>query len=575
MANTALPSDFHTVKDYAFDTGAYGMKITTSHPDAQVWFNRGLVWTYAFTHAEATLCFQRAIKLDESCAMAHWGLALALGPNYNQPWEALRKDLPDIVRRTYEASRRALALTTDRSPVEKALITALQSRYQSDEPAPIEQYHKQNQAYCDAMGAVYQRFGDDLDVATLYADALMILTPWKLWNLVTGKPNPGTRTLEAKAVLEKALAHDAAKRHPGLLHHYIHLMEMSPTPELALIQADHLRTLVPDSGHLCHMPSHLDFLVGDYRAAISSNTQATIADEKFMHHRGTKGFYTLYRMHDYHTLIYAAMFAGRKGIAMDTVNRMESTLPLEMLKAMPDYCEVFMSVRSHVMVRFGMWTEIIDYPLPEDPELFCVTTALAHYAKGVAYAATGDVPNAMKQKELYEEAAKRIPDSRLDFPNKCIDIVGIASAMLDGEIEYRRRNYAEAFDHLRRAVQLDDELGYSEPWSWMQPARHAYAALLLEQNHVEESAAVYRADLGLDESVIRARRHPNNVWALQGYHECLVRLGRDAEANIIRPQLTVALALADVPIQSSCFCRTDNEQAADAEKSCSNNKCKM
>ncbi|EPS32548.1 hypothetical protein PDE_07508 [Penicillium oxalicum 114-2] len=575
MAKPTIPSDLLNVNEYAFDLGTFELTIATSSPEAQVWFNRGLVWTYAFNHTEACVCFEQAIKYDESCAMGHWGLALTLGPNYNQPWEAQGKDLPEIVRRTYQASRRAMALVSENAPVERALITAIQSRYHSDKPASMEQYRRQNEAYCDAMEAVYQQFGDDLDVAALYADALLILSPWKLWNLVTGKPNPGTRTLDAKAVLEKALAREEARRHPGLLHLYIHLIEMSPTPELGLIPSDHLRDLVPDSGHLCHMPSHLDFLVGDYRAAMSSNLRATTADEKYMHHRGAMGFYTVYRMHNYHTLIYAAMFAGRKGVALDAVKRMENTLPLELLKAMPDYSEVFMSVRSHVMVRFGMWQEIIDQPLPEDQELFCVTTALAHYAKGVAYAATGDIPNALGQQNLFKQAAKRVPESRLDFPNRCIDIMGIASAMLNGEIEYRRGNYPAAFQHLRRSVELDDALGYSEPWSWMQPARHAYAALLLEQNHVEEAAAVYRADLGLDESVIRARRHPNNVWALQGYHECLVRLGRDSEANIIKPQLAVAVALADVPIQSSCFCRTDNDPASDGERPCSSIKCNM
>lgn len=559
--------------DYAYNLGTFGRAVTTNSPEAQIWFNRGLTWAFTFNHKEAAICFEHAISHDPSCALAYWGLAYSLGPNYNQPWEFFGADLETVVKRTYDASQKAQALSSNATPIEKALIAAVQARFQSDKPANSEQYAAQNKAYADAMEEAYRAFGHDLDVAALYADSIISLTPWKLWDLETGEPNPGTRTVEAKKVLETALKHKNAPRHPGVLHFYIHLIEMSPTPELGLVPADHLRDLVPDSGHANHMPSHLDVLVGDYRAAVLANQRATLADEKYVSIEGTMNFYTIYRMHNYHTLIYAAMFAGQKAVALDAVDRMENTLPKELLMAMSDYTEVFVSVRPHVMIRFGMWDEIIALALPEDPELYCVTTAAIYYAKGVAYAASGDVPKAEHFRTLYREAADRVPNTRLDYPNKCVDILGIAAAMLDGEIEYRRGNYEEAFEHLRFSVKLDDSLGYSEPWSWMQPARHAYAALLLEQNHVEEAAAVYRSDLGLDDSVIRARRHLNNVWALQGYHECLLRLGRTAEAKVLEPQLKIALAVADVPIKSSCFCRTDTACAPDMGKVCAKKSC--
>ncbi|CAL5870921.1 uncharacterized protein PFLUO_LOCUS5163 [Penicillium psychrofluorescens] len=552
--------------EYHYDLGGLERQITTKSPEAQIWFNRGLTWSYAFNHQEAVTCFERAIALDGTCAMAHWGLAYALGPNYNQSWEFFGEKLEDVVSRTYKASRKAQALASSVTPVEQVLITAMQARYQSEQPASMEQYASQNRAYAEAMEAVYHVFGDDLDVATLYADALVNLTPWKLWNLETGEPNPGTRTLDAKAVLEKALAQKDAYQHPGLLHVYIHLIEMSPTPELGLQAADQLRELVPDSGHVHHMPSHLDLLVGDYRGAIRANQHATRADEKFLAYNGPANFYTVYRMHNYHTLIYAAMFAGQKQVALSAADRLQATLPEELLAPMADWLEIFMSVRSHVMVRFGMWDEIIERPLPDDPELYCVTTATAHYAKGVAYAAMGNVEAAEKERENYKEALSRVPETRLDFPNKCVDLLAVGTAMLDGEVEYRKGNHEQAFEHLRHSIELDDGLGYSEPWSWMQPARHPYAALLLEQGRVQEAADVYRADLGLDGSLIRARQHPNNVWALQGYHECLLRLERTAEARVIEPQLKVALAIADVPVQSSCFCRNDTSQAPEAVK---------
>ncbi|KAL4938203.1 hypothetical protein BDV06DRAFT_201440 [Aspergillus oleicola] len=553
---------------YPFDLGTFNRPITTTNTSTQTWFNRGLTWVYTFNHAEAVKCFSQAIARDESCAIAHWGLAYALGPNYNYAWEFFGENLAETVRRTYEASQRALELSqgSDRgnvaTPVEKALIRALTNRFPDSEPVDVmEQYAKQNRAYADAMEKVYDEFGEsDLDVAALYADSIMSLTPWKLWDLKTGKPNPGTRTLDAKNVLEKALRHPDAHKHPGLLHFYIHLVEMSPTPELGLLAADHLRELVPESGHANHMPSHLDVLVGDYRAAIRANQRATIADEKYLALVGGMNFYSNYRMHNYHTLIYAAMFAGQKAVALDAVERMEKTLPKELLTQLADFVEVYMSVRPHVMIRFGLWDEIIDdetLPIPQDKQLYCMTTAMSYYAKGIAHAATGNIEQAKKYRTLYNHAASSVPETRLDFPNKCVDILGVASSMLDGEISYREADYDSAFKSLSHAIDLDDNLGYSEPWSWMQPARHAYAALLLEQNHVEEALAVYKTDLGLDKSVLRARQHLGNVWALQGYFECLTRLGRSEEAAVVEPQLKVARAAADVEVRSSCFCRRD------------------
>lgn len=206
-------------------------------------------------------------------------------------------------------------------------------------------------------------------------------------------------------------------------------------------------------------------------------------------------------------------------------------------------------------------------PFLEDQELFCVTTATAHYAKGIAWAASGNVVAAERECDLFETSLRRVPAARMDFPNKCVDTLAVGAAMLDGEIKYRKGEYTEAFSSLRKAIELDNGLVYSEPWGWMQPVSHAYAALLLEQGFVEEAANVYRADLGLHHTS-RARKHPNNVWSLQGYHECLVRMGRVEEAQIIEPQLRLALAIADIPVKSSCFCRTE-APLADKDICCS------
>lgn len=418
-----------------------------------------------------------------------------------------------------------------------------------------------NEEYAEAMKLVYGRFAEDLDVVALYADSIMNLSAWDLWDLKTGLPTPGSRSLEAKALLEKALKQEGVYQHPGVLHLYIHLMEMSKTPEVALVAADHLRKLIPDAGHLVHMPSHLDILVGDYRRAIDSNADACLADEKYLADHGGDNFYSFYRMHDYHSLVYAAMFAGQFKVAIEAVSRMEASLPESLLRIdsppMADWLENFASVRVHVLVRFGRWKDLIALQLPQDQDLHCVTTAMVHYGRGVAYAASGDVDSAEKERDALVAAVERIPSSRIcgDFPNRSNVVLQVGVAMLEGELEYRRSNFDLAFKHLETAIERDDALTYAEPWPWMQPTRHAYAALLMEQGRIEDAAAAYRADLGFDDTLPRARQHPNNVWALHGYHECLVKLGKGEEAGIVSQQLRIAEAVADVPVRASCYCR--------------------
>jgi len=543
--------------DY-FDLGGYTRPVTTTSAQAQTWFSRGLVWAYGFNHEEAVRCFEQAISADADCAMAHWGLAYALGPNYNKPWDAFDPtDLASSVSRAFGATAAAASRAAEAAPVERALVHALAARYPSAEPSGDGSAW--NTGYADAMRGVYRAFPDDLDVATLFADALMNLTPWALWDQSTGQPADGAATVEARAVLDRALEHPGGRSHPGLLHLYIHLMEMSARPEEALRAADQLTDLVPDAGHLRHMPTHLDVLCGDYARVVSANTAAITADEKFVTLRGAMNFYTLYRAHNYHFKIYGAMFLGQAQTALDTADQLAAAIPEELLRVevppMADWLEGFVPMKMHALIRFGRWADIIAAALPADPDLYCVTTAMLHYAKGVAHAATGQIGEAARHQRQFAAAAARVPDSRNLFNNTCQDILQIAGAMLDGELAYRKQDYDTAFAQLRRAIDLDDNLPYDEPWGWMQPTRHAYGALLLEQDRVAEAEAVYRADLGLDHMLPRACQHPGNVWSLHGYHECLTRLGKHEQAGIIEQQLKIAAARADVPIRSSCYCR--------------------
>jgi len=335
-------------------------------------------------------------------------------------------------------------------------------------------------------------------------------------------------------------------------------MEMSPEPERAQPVSDRLRGLVPDAGHLEHMPSHLDVICGDYRAAIRANTAAAAADEKYRRHAGAMNFYTLYRCHNYHFTIYAAMFLGQRRVALAAVAGLEATIPHDLLQVksppMADWLEGFLAMRVHVLIRFGRWREILELPLPDDPALYCVTTAMLHYARGVALAATGRVDEAVAERDLLHATAARVPDERMLFNNTCPDILAVAAALLDGEISYRAGEIDQAFADLRRAVALDEALPY-EPWGWMQPTRHAYGALLMEQGHVGQAREIYAADLGIDDTLPRALQHPGNVWSLHGLHECLTRLDRPAEARLIAQQLRIAAAVADVTIVASCFCR--------------------
>ena len=541
--------------DY-YDLGAYARRVTTPSEEAQTWFTRGLIWTYGYHHEEAIACFERAIAADPDCAMAHWGIAYAIGPNYNKPWEAFEEDEKPAA---LDLAKQAIAAATARidqvSPPERALIEAIATRY-PDDPA-VTDCGPWNDAYADAMRRVYKAHADDLDICALFAEAIMNRTPWALWDLPTGAPAEGADTLEAIEVLDRAFETlDGAWDHPGLLHMYIHLMEMSPHPERALRHGDRLSTLVPDAGHLLHMATHIDVLCGDYQNVVSRNHAAIVADRKYLDRNGANNFYSLYRCHNYHFKIYGAMFLGQPGPALATADELIATLPPETLTPLADWLESFVPMKQHVLIRFGLWREILAQPLPEDQALYCVTTALMRYARTVALANLKDIAAADKERDLFLEAKARVPESRTLFNNTCVDILAVAEQMLLGELEYHRGNHEAAFAHLRRSVELDDTLPYDEPWGWMQPTRHALGALLLDQGRFGEAEAVYRADLGLDATLSRACQHPRNVWSLHGLHECLVQRGETAEALHVKLLLDQAVARAEVPIRASCYCRS-------------------
>jgi len=549
------------MSDDYYDLGPYTRPITTTSPEAQVWFDRGLNWCYGYHHEEAVACFEKALAHDPDCAMAHWGIAYAVGPNYNKEWHMFDEvDRRQSLARACDETAAAMAAAGGATPVERALIEALPKRYRQSDP--VEDFQPWNDDFADAMREVHRRHPGDLDVRAIFVEAILNRTPWRLWELQTGTIADNSGAEEAAAVMEEAfrdLAPEGANRHPGLLHLYVHLMEMSPHPERALKAGDVLRDLVPDAGHLAHMPTHIDVLCGHYHAVVEGNRRAIVADRKYLARAGAMNFYSGYRVHDYHFQIYGAMFLGQYQPALEAAEELIATTPEEVLRMtsppMGDWLEGYIPMKQHVLVRFGKWREIVEQELPEDPELYCVTTAMIHYAKTVAHSALTDVAAAERERDLFHLAYARVPENRWVHNNTCIDILGVAEQMLEGELAYRRGDFETAFDHLRRAVERDDALPYDEPWGWMQPPRHALGALLLEQGRAEEAEAVYRADLGLDGSLSRASQHPDNVWSLHGLHECLVRRGEKLESVFVKQRLDLATARADVPIKASCYCR--------------------
>ncbi len=542
-----------------YDLGAHTRKINTTSPEAQVWFDRGLNWIYGFNHGEAIACFQEALKSDPKCAMAYWGIAYAAGPNYNMPWR-LQDPMgkAHALAAAYDATQAALSDLSALTPVEAALITALPARYPQRDP--VEDQSGWDKAFTAAMRPVFKAHPDDLEVRAVFAEAILNETPWQMWNLASGKPAAGAGTVEAMDVLESAMRNlPNSWNHPGLLHLYVHLMEMSPFPERALRAADRLRELVPDAGHLSHMGTHIYVLCGNYHDAMIYNQKAIIADRKFLKRAGAMNAYSLYRAHDLHFAIYGAMFLGQYAPAAQAADELIASMPEQLLRMpsppMADIVEGYLPMKQHVLVRFGKWHEIIAQDLPQDRTLYCSTTAMMLYAKAVAHSALGQISEAEKARDEFLAAKVAVPKSRRLHNNPVADLLGIAEEMLNGELEYRRGNYDAGFTHLRKSVHLSDNLPYDEPWGWMQPPRHALGALLLEQGRTEEAESVYRSDLGLDGKISRACQHPDNVWSLHGLHECLTRRGEKVEAPLIKQRLDLATARSDVLVRASCFCR--------------------
>lgn len=561
-----------------FDLGNHTKQISTQDIQAQRWFDLGLNWCFGFNHEEGVKCFQRALEHDPQCVMAHWGIAYGSGPFYNNAWRQFSQaEANDATRLCYDHIQMARALSDHASDLENQLIEALAQRFQKPHAVTGDEFDRWDDDYACAMRRVHYANRDDHDVMAIFAEAIMTRTPWRLWNVKRGVPANGADTLEALDVIERSIAmHDAAgtQQHPAILHLHIHVTEMSDEPERAMRSADILGTLCPDAGHMNHMPGHTYVLCGDYEKTKIASEKAIRADNLYVDYAGPFNFYTTARCHDLHLMMYTCMFLGQFKPAIAAAEQMCATLSKEVL-SVPDRpqlaitMEGYYSMKMHVLVRFGRWQDIIDAAMPDDPVLYCVSTAMHHYAKGVAHAALKNFDQADSERDRFHAAVARVPKERKFFNNTARSVLAVGEKMLDGELSYHKGNYDVAFTALGESVYRDDNLEYTEPWAWMHPPRHALAALLSEQGHFAEAEQVYRADLGLNDHLQRCAQHPDNVWALHGFVECLRQRGDTTELPIYEAKLEQALSKTDVAVTSSCLCRAKDLDDRQKSDSCS------
>jgi tetratricopeptide (TPR) repeat protein len=534
-ALTAAGLDLHAGKEPLYDgIGSYSRKITTDSPEAQRYFDQGLAFVHGFNHKAAIRAFQQAAEIDPKCAMAHWGIALACGPHIN--FTLMPPAAADLAWKEIGLARES---EKNVSPVERALIDALSKRYANPQP---EDRTALDRAYADAMREVWIKFPNDPDVGVLFAEAMMNLRPWDQWT-PEGQPNPGTD--EILATLDAVLKLNP--NHPFANHLYIHAVEASPHPERAEAAAERLRTLQPGVAHNVHMPSHIDIRTGRWSEAIETNLKAVAADER---HRKTfgpaKGFLNVYVAHNRHMLAYSAMMTGQRDLAMKHIRAMVAELPQEFLKEDAMTAEGFVAMPLEVMVRFGLWDEILAEP-DQYAEYMPFTRAFHHAARAIAYAAKGDAGNARKAQSIFIERAKLVSKEASLGNNSCESILAVVTPMVEGEILVAEGKIDSGIEQLRAAIKKEDALKYDEPPGWLIPVRHSLGAVLMKQQRFAEAEQVYRDDLA---------RLPGNGWSLLGLAESLrAQKKNEEEAAKTKAKFEKVWAKADLKINSSCLCQ--------------------
>ena len=501
------------------DLGSYHHAITTSSPEAQRYFDQGLRLLYGFNHDEAERALREAARLDPDCAMAWWGIAFALGPNINVPID------PERNTKALDAVAKAQAASGKANAREQAYVDAIAKRYSPD---PRADRAALDQAFATAMGELSRAFPDDLDAATLYAEAMMDLRPWKLWN-ADGTSAPGTEQIVA--VLESVLKRNPD--HPGANHYYVHATEASPHPERALASAERLKTLVPGAGHLVHMPAHTFMRTGDYVGAVQANAIAAKVDEAYIQKSGVQGVYPLmYYNHNLHFLALAAAMAGQSAAARDAAIKVAANAA-PVVKEMP-MAEFLLPAPYYVALRFQRWDEVLAFPEPDGA--FVATRALRHYARALARLAKGEGVD--DERAAFAALRAQVPADALFNLNPSRAVLDVAAAVLDARVASAHGDAEAAIAAWRKAVEAEALLSYDEPPIWYYPVRESLGAELLRAGRGSEAEAVFRDDLA---------HNPKNGRSLFGLWKSLEAQEKPAAAA--RKEFEAAWKAADVPLR--------------------------
>jgi len=507
--------------------GSHRHPIANSSPEAQKFFDQGMVLAYGFNHEEAFRSFERAAQLDPKAAMPHWGMALVLGANYNDPVPP-----DDRAKKANAELVNALALSAGGPENERAYVEALSKRYVAD-PASADKA-KLERDYATAMKALSARYPDDLDAATMYAESLMNLHPWKLWNAAG---EPGEDTVEILAVLESVLKRDPS--HPGANHYYIHATEASKHPENALPSAKRLETLVPSAGHLVHMPAHVYIRTGDYLSAEKSNAVAADVDRDYIRKTGAAGMYPLmYYTHNVHFESAAAALAGRHAPAKTAADALVAEVT-PAVSAMPTMLEAFLLQPMYVAVRFQKWDDV--GAMPDPGAKLPLVRAGWLWARAMAATGSGDAAKARTLREAYGVGRAAVPKEYLSSAqNSAEALFAVADAVLDGRIAEAAGDRTAAIASYRTAVAAEDALAYDEPPAWYYPTRETLGGALLRDGQATEAESVFRDDLA---------KHPRNPRSLYGLTRSLEAQNKDADAAWTRAQFETAWKDADTKLR--------------------------
>ncbi len=500
--------------------GPLRVPISTTSEQAQKYFDQGMTLVYGFNHQEAIRSFKEAARLDPTCGICWWGVALAYGPNINQPMEK------DAAPKAWAALQTAQSLRAGESPKEQAYIDAVAVRYNESG----EGRETLDRVYADAMAKVVAAHPDDLEAATLYAESLMDLMPWDYY-AADGTPKADTKIVLAQ--LERVKA--ANPEHPGALHYYIHVVEATPTPERAEPAADQLSDLVPVAGHLVHMPAHIYLRVGRYHDAIVANEEAAAADEDYIAQCNAQGFYpAVYYPHNLHFLWYAAMMEGQKKLSLDTARKMAQHVPIDFARSTAEV-QLYVPVPVYTLVRFAMWDEMLAEPAPTDGVPFA--TAMWHYGRGMAYAHKGALDKANEELAQLSSAKDLGESVKVQGRREIVDgMVAVATDLLTAAIAAAHADNTAAIAALERAVKTQDALLYTEPPYWYYPVRQSLGAAYLRAKRPADAQRAFEEDLAY---------FKNNGWSLWGLSEAIAAQGKDASKT--RAAQQVAWQYADIP----------------------------